>query len=168
MKTTIDNIFFRSQRCLTSLTAILFGCLMLCLSSGCTRNNGDIGEWFSKWQIMEMRVNGEPEKKYEQQFFLEFQNDIVRLVWVAPTGYDRDTYYCFGTWQQPSDNTLLFDFTHRDDNSGRLFYAPFNASHFPGDIPFNLTLNKVAGKCYSLKYLDETTATEYTYLIQKR
>lgn len=168
MKTSIDNIFQHLQGCLKSLTAALFGYLMICLSSGCTRNNGDIGEWFGKWQIIEMSINGEPEKEYEQSFFLEFQNNIIRLVWVAPTGYDRDTYYCFGTWHQPSDNTLTFDFTHSDDNSGRLFYAPFNATHFPGDKPFNLTLEKVAGKRYSLKYFNETTSTEYTYLIQKR
>lgn len=167
MTKPIDNIFERYQRCLISLTATLLGCLMLSLSSGCTRNNGDIGVWFGKWQITEMRVDGEPVEEYEQRFFMEFQNDIIRLVWVGPTGYDRDTYYCFGTWQQPSEQSFVFDFSH-SDNSGRLIYTPFSSLHFPSDKPFNLSLNKISGKNYSLKFFDETTSSEYTYLIQKR
>ncbi len=149
------------------LKAAFLCCLLMLLSSSCTRNNGDIGKWFGKWQIMEIRVDGQPEEDYEPRFFMEFQNDIIRLVWVGPTGYDRETYYCYGTWQQSSDNAMILDFTHSDD-SGRLFYVPFGALHFPGDKPFTLTLSDDSGKNCTMKYVDETTSTEYTYLLRKR
>lgn len=35
-------------------------CLLLFVVSGCTRNNGDIGDWFGKWQVTEVKVNGLP------------------------------------------------------------------------------------------------------------
>ena len=137
------------------------------LLGGCTRNNGDIGDWFGKWQVMEIRVDGVAETDYEPRYFWEFQNDIIRLVWVGPNGYDRDTYYCFGTWKQPSDNAMVFDFSHSDD-SGRLLYRPFSAMHFPGDRPFTLTISDVSGKTCTMKYVEESTSTEYTYLLRKR
>ncbi|MDE6166647.1 MAG: lipocalin-like domain-containing protein, partial [Muribaculaceae bacterium] len=70
------------------LIAGVIACLTL---SGCMQHNGDIGDWFGKWQVMEIRVDGVAETDYEPRYFWEFQNDIIRLVWVGPNGYDRDT-----------------------------------------------------------------------------
>lgn len=137
------------------------------MPTGCTRNNGDIGVWFGKWQVMEIKVNGQPEEGYESRYFWGFQNDIIRIDWVGPNGYDRDVYYCCGTWQQPSDNAMTFDFSHTDDN-GRLFYTPFSAMHFPGDKPFTLTISDISGNDCTMKYVDEATSTEYTYILRKR
>ena len=142
-------------------------CLLLFVVSGCTRNNGDIGDWFGKWQVTEVKVNGLPEDDYEPRYFWEFQNDIIRMVWVGPEGYDRDTYYCFGTWKQPSDNTVVFDFSHSDDD-GSLLYRPFSAMHFPADPPFTLTISDNGGKECVMKYIDEATSSEYTYTLRKR
>lgn len=163
----LDKIF----PCKTGKEATVMVALWLCvaafLTTGCTRNNGDIGNWFGQWQVMEIKTDGQAEEGYEPRFFWQFQNDIIRVVYVGPTGYDRDTYYCVGTWEQPSDNTMTFDFSHSDDN-GYLLYKPFGVMHFPDDKPFSLTLSSVSGKDCVMKYVDETTATEYTYIIRKR
>ena len=61
------------------------------LQQGCTRNNGDIGNWFGRWQITEILADGTPESGYRGEFFLDFQNDIIRGIQLAPNGYNRDT-----------------------------------------------------------------------------
>ena len=150
--------------------ATLFGSLLFALlitATSCTRNNGDIGDWFGKWQVMEISADGKPEAGYEPRYFWEFQNDIIRIAYVGPQGYDREIYYCFGTWSQPSDNVIVFDFSHSDD-SGTLIYAPFAGMHFPADKPFTLSITAKSGNNCTMKYLDQQTATEYTYLLRKR
>lgn len=141
--------------------------LMLMATSGCTRNNGDIGDWFGKWQVMEICVDGQPEAGYESQVFWEFQNDIIRVAYVNPDGYDREVYYAFGTWSQPSDNTMTLDFTHSDD-SGTGIYIPTGWLHFPNDKPLTLSIVTLSGKDCTMKYVDEADATEYTYTLCKR
>ncbi len=163
MMKRINTTYLPTTKVLTAAICLF----MVALLQGCTRNNGDIGNWFGKWQVMEIKVDGQPEAGYEPTYFWEFQNDIIRMVRISPEGYDRDTYYCFGTWKQPTDNTMVFDFAH-SDASGRLIYTSFSAMHFPGDKPFTLTLSDVSGKHCTMKYVDPETSTEYTYVLRKR
>lgn len=149
-----------------SLATLLLSVTLL-LNPGCTRNNGDIGRWFGNWQIMEISTDGVPDPGYEPRYFMEFQNNIVKLIWVGPNGYDRQTYTCFGTWSQPSDNTMMFDFTHSDDD-GTPIYNPFSALHFPSDEIFNTTISDISGKHCTMKFVDASTSKEYTYRLQKR
>lgn len=137
------------------------------LNMSCTHNNGDIGRWFGTWQVMDIATDGTPDPEYDANCFWEFQNDIIKVVMVGPDGYDRDIYYCIGTWQETSDNTLTFNFTHSDD-SGDLLYKPFGIMHFPSDAPFTLTITEDKGKQMTLKYVDQNTSTEYSYQLQKR
>lgn len=154
------------KRILISCSLMIAG-LFLLVTTGCTRNNGDIGDWFGTWQVMDIRQNDISQDNYEQQFFLQFQNDIIRVVWVGPTGYDRDYYAIFGTWEQPSENTMTFNFAHSDDE-GTQSYKPFSALHFPQDKPFTMTIVNQNGDNLDLKYLDESSSIEYTYELRKR
>ena len=43
--------------------------LLMLTSTGCTRNNGDIGDWFGQWQQTEMLVDGAPDAEYHGQYF---------------------------------------------------------------------------------------------------
>lgn len=140
---------------------------LLLTATGCTRNNGDIGDWFGKWQVMEISVDGQPETGYEARYFWEFQNNIIRIAYVGPQGYDRETYYCFGSWSQPADDAIIFDMSHSDD-SGKLIYTPFAGLHFPADKPFTLSITAKSGNGRTLRYFDQETATEYTYTLHKR
>lgn len=154
---------YTCRRFLPWLTAI---CLLI-MSGGCTRNNGDIGYWFGRWQIMEIYADSEPQADYDGSIFMEFQNNIIRLVWLAPDGYDHSTAICFGTWSQPSDNSLEIDFTHSDDK-GRLHYQPFDQTNFPDNAPFVMSISEHSGNNITMTYTDPETSTIYTYRIRKR
>lgn len=141
--------------------------MLMVILAGCTRNNGDIGKWFGKWQLQEMTIDGEPDATIAQgQYFWDFQNDIIRIDCVAPNGYDHEVYYCIGTWNQSSDNALTLDFSHTDDSG--VFHRPFGILHFPSDKPFTLTILSESGKECTLKRVDEASATEFTYHLRKR
>jgi hypothetical protein len=141
---------------------------LIMILSGCTRNNGDIGDWFGKWQIMSISADGTPEAGYRQQFFMEFQNNIVKLTWLAPNGYEHETYTAYGTWQQPSENLMVFDFTHSDDIHSESYYRPFDALHFPSGQTFTMTIANASGNTCTMTYLDETSSIQYTYELHKR
>lgn len=140
--------------------------LLLLLSlTGCTRNNGDIGNWFGKWQLEQLTIGGVPDSFVaEGRFFWDFQNDIVRIDCVQP--YEHEVDYCIGTWSQPSDNTMIINFSHTSDEN--IFHTPFGALHFPADEPFTLTIVSDSGKECVMKRVDESTLTEYCYYLRKR
>lgn len=145
----------------------IFFSLLLILFCGCTRNNGDIGKWFGKWQVEKISTIGNPiYDNGSDQFFWEFQNNIIKMVCVAPTGYDHEIYYCIGTWKQNSENSMTFDFSHTDDSN--IFHHPFAEMHFPTDGPFTLTIVSENGKRCVFKRLDETTGIEFYYHLVKR
>lgn len=160
MNTANDNHISRL------LTLFLLPMLML-LSGGCTRNNGDIGDWFGNWQIMEMQADGQPDDDYSGQFFLEFQNNIVKIIWVAPDGYAHSIYYCFGTWKELSDNSIEMDFTQSDDTD-KAIYKPFERLKFPYDRPFTLSVSDGPGNNRTLTFTDQASSVTYSYIIRKR
>lgn len=139
---------------------------MLMSLTGCTRNNGDIGDWFGRWQIMEIKVNGVAIEDYEPVYFFDFQNNIVRGIEVGPDGYDRDTRMFYGTWKELGDNAVSFDFNHRQDD-GIWNYEPFPILHFPQDAAFTLAVTDKSGSKRTLVY-DATDGTEYSYVLRKR
>lgn len=135
--------------------------------SGCTRNNGDIGKWFGNWQVEQITANGEPwQNTADGQYFWEFQNNIIKIVCVAPNFYDHEAYYCIGTWQQTSDNTITLDFSHTDDNN--IYHKPFWIMQFPTDKPFTLTITQDSGKKCVMKRIDESSGVEFCYYLIKR
>lgn len=141
--------------------------LVAMMLTGCTRNNGDIGKWFGKWQLTEMTVDGEADPLVAGgQYFWDFQNDIIRIDCVAPNGYEHEVYYCIGTWDQPADNVMVMNFSHTDD--GGIFHKPFGILHFPTDGPFTMTIVSQSGKECVMKRVDETSGTEYVYRLRKR
>lgn len=140
--------------------------IMFAMLTGCTRNNGDIGNWFGRWQIMEITADGIPQEGYMQQYFLDFQNDVIKGIMVGPNGYDRDYRECWGTWSQPDDNTLVFDFSHHQDKETGI-YTPFPGLHFPDDGPFPVSVSETSGNKCTLRYV-APDGTEFVYRLRKR
>lgn len=135
------------------------------IATGCTRNNGDIGKWFGKWQLQELTINGTSAPEVDEgRFFWDFQNDIIRIDRINDNVHEVS--YCIGTWSQPSPDTMVFDFTHTSDNN--YFLTPFEEMHFPSDEPFLLTIVSQSGKECIMKRIDESTGTEYLYHLRKR
>ena len=59
-----------------------FWCLVLAvyvMSAGCTRNNGDIGDWFGTWQMTEISVNGVAVGNYEKNIFWQFRKRYYKF-----------------------------------------------------------------------------------------
>lgn len=139
--------------------------IMMLLWGGCTRNNGDIGKWFGKWQLQQLTIDGQPSESVASgRFFWDFQNDIIRIDCVK--SYEHQVNYCIGTWSQSSDNAMTLNFSHTDDHN--IFHAPFRDMHFPADAPFTLTIISQSGKECVMKRVDESTSTEYCYYLRKR
>lgn len=149
------------------LRNILLPFMVFLFTTGCTRNNGDIGDWFGKWQLMEMTVDGVPDPVIaDGQYFWDFQNDIIRIDCVAPEGNLHEVYYCIGTWEESADNAMTLNFSHTDDSG--IFHKPFGILHFPSDKPFTLTIVSKSGKGCVMKRVDETSSAEYVYHLRKR
>lgn len=146
-------------------TLLLIG-MMTMLLNGCTRNNGDIGKWFGRWQVTEIAVDGIPDKEYDGHFFFSFQNDILGVIWLAPEGYDRETYTSYGTWKEISENALEFDFNH-DDDTDLDIYRPFAGLHFPSDAPFTLSVTAASGNECTLNYTSAADGITYSYRLKK-
>ena len=92
------------------------------LSYSCTRNNGDIGDWFGTWRVDELTVDGEPDPNYGPPYMIfKFQSSIVSIVW--PDEASHSVPGCTGTWEQQGNKLLLrFDYGQ---------FSPTAASHLP-------------------------------------
>lgn len=135
----------------------------LSVTTSCTRNNGDIGDWFGRWEIMEIDADGTPVPGYEPRFAFAFQNDIVCISYYGEYAEKIDRW---ATWSQPADNMLLIDTNHSDD-SGDDRYRVFDALHMTpaGATSFNIVHS--SGKDVTLSQTASDGIT-YTYILRKR
>ena len=44
--------------------------------TGCTQNNGNIGNWFGQWRMDSYKVNGEVQEDYQGNIFFCFQSAV--------------------------------------------------------------------------------------------
>lgn len=154
----------------TIKTPLLYA-LLLCtaiVTGGCTRNNGDIGAWFGRWQLTEIRVDGTVDSGYGQNIFWSFQNSVFGMWKIYPgdPGVPYDSR--FGTWEA-SDDTLTINMTHSDEanESGTGQYAPYPETHLPANAVTTLHINQKPGNKMELTYTSDG-GTVYTYFLTKR
>ncbi len=148
----------------------LAGCFIL-LAGSCTRNNGDIGEWFGTWQLTSIEVNGVPQEGYQRNYFWKFQNNIIGLIRVA-TGeatHNRDERY--GTWEE-TDDMLILNFSYHDDENADGDatagpYVPFPELHLPYNERIRLAITQRTGSSMTLVYHASGDDT-YTYHLKKQ
>ena len=153
-----------------------FWCLVLAvyvMSAGCTRNNGDIGDWFGTWQMTEISVNGVAVGNYEKNIFWQFQNDIINLKKVETGEGEHSRDDRWGTWEE-SGNLLLLNFTYSDDKnpvksgeSGNGAYAPLREQGIPYGEVSTLTIENRSGSRMVLKYMTADNEA-YTYVLKKQ
>lgn len=87
--------------------------IMLC---ACRVNNGDIGDFFGSWLLYSITIDGEDAPGFNpEETYWEFQNNIIEISRVDDRLHKQGRW---GTWTD-SDDRLLLDFTHGDDD-----YAP--------------------------------------------
>lgn len=87
------------MRTLISSLLLIFAAL-----TSCMHNDGDIGNLFGTWKIDSITIDGEEDTKYDDNVFVQFQTEVVRLVEVQHN-YDYVEYY--GSWSRDGKNLLL-------------------------------------------------------------
>lgn len=134
------------------------------LFSGCTHNNGDIGDWFGTWKLQSIGVNGSDDPAYDNNVLWKFQNNIVSMVCADDIQHTADCRY--GTWEQAGDR-LILDFTHSDDRyePGTGPYAPLPQTYIKAGRS-ELRVIKLSGSDMWLQ-MTADDGTIYTYSLKK-
>lgn len=140
--------------------------LLLPLIASCTRNNGDVGQWFGQWHVVDISCNGRTVDGFEPVYFLNFQNKVLSIIRLEEDVAYTEINGRWGTWEETSPTTLQFDFTHTDDDESG-FYSPFPVFHFPADHPFTLTVTKQGSGKVTLSFTHPDDGKEYSYSLQK-
>lgn len=138
---------------------------LLLIATGCTHNDGDIGQWFGTWQLEEVAVDGTPEPGYSHDIFWQFQSTVFCMRKV--TGH-HDAYPRWGTWEDTGGETLRLDFTHSDDKNpvGGTIYTPFPETHIMPDAVTSLKIVKMSRTRAHLEYSADDGKT-YSYSLKK-
>lgn len=93
----------------------LFVAMILVLMSGCTRNNGDIGELFGQWRVTSIAVDGEEVQDYDGTLYFAFQSSVYCQKKVNEFTHESDGRYA--AWRYEGSG-IMVDFSEER-------YAPF-------------------------------------------
>lgn len=147
--------------------------LGLCLTTSCTHNNGDIGDWFGFWQLETIEVDGTADANYHSTIFWKFQNCVIEMQKISEDPDDPVRSEAFGTWEDTGDQ-LILDFSYSDNQnptelgeSGKGIYAPYAETRLPYGKPASLEILSSSGSRKELQYITEN-GERVTYYIVKR
>lgn len=146
------------------ILGIILLSLTLLLPTSCTHNNGDIGDWFGTWHVVNININDDVDPDYDGCMVWKFQNDIIEMVIVNDLLHTRTE--SFGTWQA-SESLLTLNFSHSDDKytAGTGIYAPPSASHLPSGIS-TLSIIQLSSSEIVLQYTNDTD--KFTYHLKRQ
>lgn len=84
--------------------------LVVTMSLGCTRNNGDIGLWFGSWRLEAIDIDGREDTAIAPPYYIwKFQNHIIQII--RPNDIEHNGPWAVGSWTD-NDTTVTLDFTH--------------------------------------------------------
>ncbi|MCM1441828.1 MAG: hypothetical protein NC131_21845 [Roseburia sp.] len=75
------------------------------LTTGCTRNDGDIGVWFGTWVVESIIRDNTPLTDNDEVIVMIFQSSVLETKAINPLG---DNYGRFATWHE-SDGVMIID-----------------------------------------------------------
>ncbi len=93
------------------------GMLMLAIvtalaSPSCTRNNGDIGDWFGSWRLESIDIDGTSDPEYTGPCVIwKFQNAAIEILIPDFDNHTTVGPTATGTWHE-EDGYLYTDFTY--------------------------------------------------------
>lgn len=147
-----------------SLYKILTLAAILFTATACTRNNGDIGDWFGTWKLDNITIDGVPDKNYGDNVVWKFQSDIISMCLINDA--EHSSIARWGTWQQVDDRIIL-NFTYKDDEiePGTNIYQPIQSIYLPGGI-MELTVVTLSRSKIVLRYTSADNIV-YTYSFSK-
>lgn len=117
--------------------------------TGCTQNNGNIGNWFGQWRMDSYKVNGEVQEDYQGNIFFCFQSAVFAYRYSKSDGDYSSAY--LGKWEE------------WEEKDGDLLVIIFNTeeSNVPPNNPFGFKAGNVlkvvhnGGSEKTLTYEDE-------------
>lgn len=137
--------------------ALLLTLVTLTVSPGCTRNNGDIGDWFGTWRLETITVDGKPDPGYTDYMIWKFQSDLLMLM--IPDDATHSHTDAIGRWSQQGDR-LMLDFEYYLGNMG-----PLNTVlHLPQTAALDIL--RLSGSRIELRYT-APDGTQYYYSLKK-
>lgn len=145
-----------------AITALLLALLML-VSAGCTRNNGDIGDLYGRWKVETLTADGVGLPLYDgevEMYALWFQSE---LVWIHELFPHQDYLNHKGMWKREGDK-LLLDFSFTGDYDEQ--YRPPVALHFVENGVTPLTVASESSSKMTLWYVGDD-GVRYEYHLRK-
>ena len=130
----------------------------------CTRNNGDIGEYFGTWKVESITLNEVKDATYTGNLFWGFQASVFSMKQV---GENHSSTQCWGTWEDIDGKILRIDFTHQDNlrPEGSPFYTPLPVSYLSQGVS-DLTILSLSGSEMNLEYINNE-GTRIKYKLKK-
>ena len=125
------------------------------VSSGCTRNNGDIGELFGQWKVVSITADGENVYGCDGVMYFAFQSSVYCQKIVNEEEHWDD--YVFAKWNYERSGVLI-DFGDPD-------YSPFACTGMSkGQNYVEIISSDDGGMVMSYITLD---GVEYRYILKK-
>lgn len=150
------------------LTGIFIAILLMAITAGCTRNDGDIGDYFGRWRLEKLTADGEELPLYTDESGIElytwsFQGRIIQIAEILPV-HEYITHT--GSWREDGE-ILELNFSHYDDEPARLpeYRAP-EALHLVSDGITRLHIGRLKDRQMILSYIGENGVT-YTYYLKR-
>lgn len=141
---------------------------VVALMSGCTRNNGDIGNLFGRWKVDTLTADGVGLPLYgddsaddAQLYAFWFQGS---LVWIHTVYPHQDYITVKGMWTR-TETRLLLNFSHTG-NDGEMYYTPPAALHLVAHGVTPLTVESESSSRMHLWYVADS-GIRYDYYLSK-
>ena len=150
------------------LTDIFIVLLLVLVTCGCTRNDGDIGDYFGEWRLEKLTADGEalplyPDGSGVELYTWAFQGKIIQIVEMLPRHeYVEHT----GSWREEND-VLELNFSYSDDEPGHEpgYRAPA-ALHLVSEGITRLHMDRFKNHRMVLSYVGADDVT-YTYYLKR-
>lgn len=137
----------------------IFSCILVLfaiLTSGCTHNDGDIGEWFGSWHLEQILINGEPDEEYatnqEQdklQVMVSFQSSVFFIGYIGSSEI-------YGSWSYAGETLTLIADTNSVGYLNPNYLTPFpKVLGFPEGVEqVEVTVTNISGKTMQWQFID--------------
>lgn len=133
--------------------------------AGCTSNNGNIGDWFGTWHLLEIKVDGTADPAYQGNIFWQFQSDVINMTELTLGGYhDRTNHW--GIWSQQG-KTLCLDYNHPVAPGSTTHveeFEPPTITRLP--LESTLTIDHFTSSRLTVTY--QAPETTYQYILKKQ
>lgn len=136
------------------ITILYFiGIILALMSTGCTKTDGDIGDWFGSWHLETIIINGEEETSYTDnpEIMFSFQGNIFNAAYM-----ERAEIY--GSWSYAGEIlTLVANYNAGSGSSVPYLFNPFPvAMHLPADVDMvEITVTEINGRTMQWQYIDQ-------------